>query len=92
MKKHKIMEKKNFFSDKKIILNSIKSKNKFLSKNIKVNIIKEKSNTHLPNNLVIKNASINSKIIKKNDIFLQLKEKKLMVINLYRKLLKKNLL
>jgi hypothetical protein len=45
MKKFKIMEKKKlFFSDKKIILKSIKLKNKFLSKNLKLNIIKEESN------------------------------------------------
>ena len=70
-------KKKLFFSDKKIILNSIKFKNKFLSNNIKINIIKEKINTQLPNNLVIKNASINSKTIKKNDIFFAIKGKKI---------------
>ena len=66
-------KKKLFFSDKEIILNSIKFKNKYLSKNIKINIIQEETNTQLPNNLVIKNASINSKIIKKNDIFFAIK-------------------
>ena len=69
-------KKKLFFSDKAVILNSIRLKNKFLSKNIKVNIIKEKINTHLPNNLVINDASINSKTIKKNDIFFAIKGKK----------------
>ena len=68
--------KKLFFSDKEIILNSIKFKNKYLSKDIKLNIIKEKTNTQLPNNLVIKNASINSKTIKKNDIFFAIKGEK----------------
>ena len=83
--------KKLFFSDKKTILNSIKFKNKYLSKDIKLNIIKEKTNTQLSNNLVIKNASINSKTIKKNIFSLRSKEKKLMVINLYQKLLKNHL-
>ena len=68
--------KKLFFSDKKTILNSIKFKNKYLSKDIKLNIIKEKTNTQLPNNLVIKNASINSRTIKKNDIFFAIKGEK----------------
>ena len=68
--------KKLFFSDKKTILNSIKFKNKYLSKDIKLNIIKEKTNTQLSNNLVIKNASINSKTIKKNDIFFAIKGEK----------------
>ncbi len=70
-------KKKLFFSDKKIILKSIKYKNKFLSKDIKINIIKEKINTNLPNDLIIKNASINSKTIKKNDIFFAIKGKKI---------------
>ena len=69
--------KKLFFSDKKTILNSIKFKNKYLSKDIKLNIIKEKTNTQLPNNLVIKNASINSRTIKKNDIFFAIKGEKI---------------
>ena len=68
--------KKLFFSDKEIILNSIKLKNKLLSKNIKLNIIKEKINSRLSNNLVIKDASINSKTIKKNDIFVAIKGEK----------------
>ena len=57
-------------------MNSIKFKNKYLSKDIKLNIIKEKTNTQLSNNLVIKNASINSKTIKKNDIFFAIKGEK----------------
>ncbi len=69
--------KKLFFSDKEIILKSIKIKNKFLSRNIKLNIIKEKVKSRLPNNLVIRDASINSKTIKKNDIFFAIKGQKI---------------
>ena len=39
------MEKKNYFSDKEIILRSIKSKNNNLSKNLKLNIINEEAKT-----------------------------------------------
>ena len=71
MKKFKIMEKKKlFFSDKEEILKSIKTKNKSLSKDLKLNIIKEQSNSKISNKLAIKNISINSKVVKKNDVFL----------------------
>jgi len=68
---------KRFFSDKNIILKSIKIKNKKLSKNIKINILNEESN--LSNVLIskkINKASINSKEIKKNDVFFAIKGKK----------------
>ena len=65
--------KKLFFSDKKIILKSIKNKNKLLSKNLKLNIINEESGSKISNKLVINNISINSKIIKKNDVFFAIK-------------------
>ena len=68
-------KKKLFFSDKSAILSSIKFKNKTLSKDLKLNIIKEESKSKLSNNLVIKNISINSKMIKKNDVFLRSREK-----------------
>jgi murE/murF fusion protein len=69
--------RKFFFSDKDIILKSIKIKNKSLSKDLKINILKEYSkNILLPKNLIIKNASINSKKINKNDIFFAIKGKK----------------
>ena len=68
---------KRFFSDRDIILKCIKQKNKKLSKDIKLNILNERSNT---NNILltpqIKKASINSKEIKKNDIFFAIKGKK----------------
>ena len=68
---------KRFFSDKNIILKSIKKKNKKLSNNIKLNILNEKNN--LTNVLIskkINKASINSKEIKKNDIYFAIKGKK----------------
>ncbi len=69
--------KKLFFSDKAIIKDSIKLKNKNLSKNLKLNIIKEESKSNISNNIVIKNISINSKKIKKNDVFFAIKGKKI---------------
>ena len=69
-------KKEKFFSDKKEILKVIKTKNKNLSSNIKLNILKELSKS---NNISLKtktnNASINSKEIKKNDIFFAIKGK-----------------
>ena len=67
-----IGKKKIYFSDRKIILDSIKIKNSNLSNSFKLNIIKEISaSKKLPSNLYIKQAKINSKDVKKNDIFLQ---------------------
>jgi MurE/MurF fusion protein len=67
---------KKLFSDKKEILKSIKIKNKKLSSNIKLNILIEVSKS---NNISFKtkinNASINSKEIKKHDIFFAIKGK-----------------
>ena len=89
MKKHKIMEKKKlFFSDQEIILNSIKFKNKSLSNDLRLNIINEEANSKFLIKLTVKIFSINSKTIKKNDIFFTLKGKKLMEINLFQRLLK----
>ncbi len=70
-------KKRTFFSDQKVILESIRLKNKFLSKNIKLNIIQEQSKVNLPNKTLIKDISINSKSIKKNDIFFAIKGKNL---------------
>ena len=69
-----------------MILKSIKLKNKFLSKNLKLNIIKEQSNSKISNKLLIKNISINSKNIKKNDVFFAIRGKKLMEIYLHQRL------
>ena len=68
---------KRFFSDKNIILKSIIKKNKKLSNNIKLNILNEESNlTNILLSKKINKASINSKEIKKNDIFFAIKGKK----------------
>ena len=64
------------FSDKKIILKYLKKKNKYLSINWKVNILKEEIENKISINSKINNASINSKQIKKNDIFFAIKGKK----------------
>ena len=69
--------RKIFFSDQEAILKSIEKKNKFLSKDLKLNIIKEQSNSKINNKIVIKNISINSKLIKKNDVFFAIKGKRL---------------
>ncbi len=68
---------KKFFSDKKCILKNIKQKNKYLSKNLKLNILKEESQqNHFSLKTKLRQASINSKKIKKNDIFFAIKGKK----------------
>ena len=69
-------KKKFFFSDQKVILKSIKLKNRSLSNNLKLNIIKEESRSKLSNKLVVKNICINSKMIKRNDIFFAIKGKR----------------
>ncbi|MBD1157100.1 UDP-N-acetylmuramoyl-L-alanyl-D-glutamate--2,6-diaminopimelate ligase [Pelagibacterales bacterium SAG-MED20] len=70
-------KKKKLFSDKKEILINIKKKNKNLFSDIKLNILKELSESKkISLQTKIKNASINSKEIKKNDIFFSIKGKK----------------
>ncbi len=69
--------KKLFFSDKEVILKSIKDKNKSLSKDLKINIIKEGSKSSFAKNITTKNISINSKTIKKGDVFFAIKGKKI---------------
>ena len=66
-------KKINFFSDREVILKIINLKNKNLSKNLKLNIIKEESDSKISSKLIVKNISINSKNIKKNDIFFAIK-------------------
>jgi len=67
---------KKLFSDQEEILKNIKIKNKTLSSNPKLNILKELSNsTNISSKLVIENASINSKEIKKNNVFFALRGK-----------------
>ena len=67
---------KRFFSDRKCILEKIYKKNKNLSKNIKLNILKEESKqNHFSLKSNLRKASINSKELKKNDIFFAIKGK-----------------
>jgi len=69
-------EHKKLFSDQQQILKNITIKNKTLSKNIKLNILRELSNSNnISSKLRIKNASINSKEIKKNSVFFAIKGK-----------------
>ncbi len=76
----KIQEYKNIkklFSDQKQILKNIRIKNKTLSQNFKLNILKELSNSNnISSKLKISNASINSKEIKKNNVFFAIRGKK----------------
>ncbi len=70
-------KKKIYFSDKKIILDCIKLKNINLSKNFKINIIKELSKIkNKTPSVKADKARINSKEVKKNDIFFAIKGKK----------------
>ena len=67
-------EIKKLFSDQKQILKNISIKNKSLSSNFKLNILKELSNSsNISPKLKIKDASINSKEIKKDSIFFAIK-------------------
>ena len=69
-------EIKKLFSDHEQILKNIKAKNKKLSNNLKLNILKELGNSNnISSKLEIKNASINSKEIKKNNVFFAIKGK-----------------
>jgi len=69
--------KKIFFSDKKIIFNAIKIKNLALSNNLKINILNElNGEKKISNKIFLKKARINSKEIKRGDIFFAIKGKK----------------
>ncbi len=67
--------KKYYFSDRKEILNSLKVKNKKLFSDQRLNIIQEKTKL-IPQNLKLNKVSINSKNLKKNDIFFAIKGRK----------------
>tara|TARA_B100001093_G_scaffold501168_1_gene552503 strand:- start:387 stop:3230 length:2844 start_codon:yes stop_codon:yes gene_type:complete len=69
--------KKIYFSDRQIILKSIKIKNRYLSDNFKLNAIKEVAQIKkfLPS-ITINQARINSKEVRKNDVFFAIKGKK----------------
>ena len=68
---------KIYFSDKKIILDAIKKKNSVLSSSLKLNIINEVSGSKkFLTNLPVERGRINSKEVRKNDIFFAIKGKK----------------
>ena len=70
-------DKKIYFSDRKIILDEIRIKNKNLSNSFKINVIKELSGKKkLPMSLNFKSAKIDSREILNNDIFFAIKGKK----------------
>ena len=75
----KIQEYKNIkklFSDQQQIAKNILIKNKTLSSNFKLNILKELGNSNnISSKLIINNASINSKEIKKNNVFFAIQGK-----------------
>ena len=63
--------KKKFFSDKKCILKNINIRNKNLSNDWKINLINQNFKYFLPGRTKkINNVSINSREIKKNDLFI----------------------
>ena len=70
-------KKKKYFSDKACILKFIKEKNKKLNKNWKANIIQEKLDNKLNNKIIINKACINSKEVKKNNIFFGIRGKRI---------------
>ncbi len=67
---------KRYFSDKDCILKSIKEKNKNLNKCWKTNILEEKLKNKF-NKISINKACINSKEVKKNNIFFGIRGKKI---------------
>jgi|TARA_Y100000389_G_scaffold113231_1_gene110358 MurE/MurF fusion protein len=67
--------KRKYFSDRKEILKSIIKKNRSLFKDLRLNIIQEKTRT-LSKSINFSKACIDSKKIKKNDIFFAIKGKK----------------
>ena len=70
-------KKKKFFSDRLEIKKAINIKNSNLSKSIKTNILKEDLGINILNKKIyVNSASINSKKIKKNSIFIGIKGKK----------------
>jgi MurE/MurF fusion protein len=67
---------KKIFSDQEQILKNIIIKNKTLSQNFRLNILKELSDSNnISSKLKINNASINSKEIKKNNVFFAIRGK-----------------
>tara|TARA_Y100000590_G_scaffold127375_1_gene145649 strand:+ start:2895 stop:5738 length:2844 start_codon:yes stop_codon:yes gene_type:complete len=69
-------KRKKHFSDRNCIIESIKEKNRNLNMNWKSNILEEILKKKLKKNLIINETSINSKNIRKNDIFIGIKGKR----------------
>ena len=67
---------KKYFSDRDCIMTSIREKNRNLRINWKTNILEEALRKKLKKNILINKACINSKKIKKNNIFIAIKGKK----------------
>ena len=67
---------KNYFSDRDEILRFIKNKNKSLHADLRLNILEEISSNLLPKDIIFKQACINSREVKKNDIFFAIKGNK----------------
>ena len=66
---------KKFFSDKRCIEKFIKIKNKSLNRNWKSNIVSEITKKKIEKNIIINEASIDSRKTKKNNIFFGIKGK-----------------
>ena len=66
---------RKFFSDKKCIEKFIKIKNKSLNRNWKSNIVSEITKKKIEKNININDASIDSRLTKKNNIFFGIKGK-----------------
>ena len=67
---------KKYFSDKETILKYIRTKNRFLKNDLKLNILNEiLKNKNISLKSKIRGGSINSKEVKKNDIFFAIKGK-----------------
>ena len=79
-KGHEIFQEyksKNFFSDRKSIIKYIKEKNNHLNNSWKLNIVQELLDKKINSYKIINKASINSRDVKKNNIFFGVKGKKI---------------
>ena len=70
-------QKKKYFSDKDCILKSVKEKNRELNKSWKTNILEEELDNKLNDKIIINKACINSKEVKKNNIFFAIRGNKI---------------
>jgi len=70
-------KRERYFSDRDCIMKSIKEKNKKLNQNWKTNIVEETLGKELKDKVIINKATINSKKVKKNNIFFGIRGKKI---------------